>query len=102
LLTFDILPPANSIPAGLDNDGSVLTAATTHAFPIPSLLRLRGLKDIGGLGDLQWVTLARTHCPNCRQIHKQTKIQTQFCALVDFSLFRNFESWALRGLMDFG
>jgi hypothetical protein len=56
LLTSDIHPPANSIPAGLNDDGSVLTAATTHAFPIPSLLRLRGLKNIGGLADLQWVT----------------------------------------------
>jgi hypothetical protein len=45
-LTIDIHSAANAIKAGLDDNGSFLTAATTHTFPIPSLLRLRVRKDI--------------------------------------------------------
>jgi len=31
-LTFDIHPPADPIPAGLDDDGPVLTFATIHGL----------------------------------------------------------------------
>jgi len=59
-LTIDIHSPAHAISAGLDDDGSFLTAATTHAFPVPSLLRLRVRKDIRSGITWQWCCLART------------------------------------------
>src|SRR6202035_2395937 len=98
-LTADIHPPTNPIPAGLNDDGSVLTAATTHGFSIPSLLRLRGLKNIDWIVDLQQV-LTRTRCASrCKQFHKQAIFRRSSAPYL-ISACSGIESCTLRGLMD--